>query len=280
MKSGLGKGLGALIPTEETYDNISEENINEVKINQVEPNKNQPRKSFDQDKLLQMSESIKAHGIIQPIVVRKINDKYEIIAGERRWRAARIAGLEKVPIVIKELTDKQLVEAALIENLQREDLNAIEEALGYERLINEFKLTQESVSKIIGKSRSAIANILRLLYLDERVKRMISTNQISSGHARALVVVQDKDFQYEIAKKIVDNELSVRETEKLLTAVENKKQVKKKENNPIYIDLEDELKSILGTKVKISNNKNKGKIEIEYYSNDDLDRIMSILKGI
>lgn len=276
MKKGLGKGLGALIAIE----NDEESNVKDVKINDIEPNFNQPRKEFDQEKLSQMAESIKIHGIIQPIVARKIGDKYEIVAGERRWRAARIAGLTRVPVVVKEFTDKQVMEAALIENLQREDLNAIEEAAGYENLIKEYKLTQDEIAKIIGKSRSAIANTIRLLTLDERVKKLITANKLSAGHARALVVVTEKELQHQIAKKIIENDLSVRETERLLTSIENKKSIKKKAKNPIYNDLEEQLKNILGTRVKISDNKNKGKIEIEYYSNDDLDRIITMLKGI
>lgn len=276
MKKGLGKGLGALI----AIQNDEEANVKDVKINDIEPNLNQPRKEFDQEKLSQMAESIKIHGIIQPIVARKNGDKYEIVAGERRWRAARIAGLTRVPVVVKEFTDKQVMEAALIENLQREDLNAIEEAAGYENLIKEYKLTQDEIAKIIGKSRSAIANTIRLLTLDERVKKLITANKLSAGHARALVVVTDKELQHQIAKKIIENDLSVRETERLLNSIENKKSIKKKAKHPIYNDLEEQLKNILGTRVKISDNKNKGKIEIEYYSSDDLDRIITMLKGI
>lgn len=276
MKKGLGRGLEALISVQGADDSV----VKEVKIFDIEPNTKQPRKEFDQERLQQMADSIKEHGIIQPIVVRSKNEKYEIIAGERRWRAARIAGLTKVPIIIKELGDKEVLEAALIENLQREDLNPIEEAEGYSNLIKEYDLTQEDISRIIGKSRSAIANTIRLLNLDQRVKQMIYENKLSAGHARALVVINDTNLQYEIAKKIVANNLSVRETEALLKSIENKKPIKKKINNPLYTEIEENLRSILGTKVKIFNNKNKGKIEIEYYSQDDLDRIITMLRKV
>ena len=274
MKRGLGKGLEALISAGESH----EETTKEVGLNDIEPNLNQPRKEFDQEKLIKMAGSIKEHGIIQPIVVRKRDEKYEIVAGERRWRAARIAGLSKVPIVVRELSDQQIMEAALIENLQREDLNPIEEANGYDVLMKKYKLTQEEIARFVGKSRPAIANIIRLLGLDERVRKMISESKLSAGHARALVVIQDKDLKYEIAKKIILNDLSVRETEKLLITIENKKKIIKKAVNPIYSEIENNLTSIFGTKVKICKNKSKGKIEIEYYSNDDLDRIINIMK--
>lgn len=274
MKRGLGKGLDALIAGAE--DN--EAQINEVKINDVEPNLNQPRKEFDAEKLNRMAASIKEHGIIQPIVVRKRDDKYEIIAGERRWRAARIAGLHKVPIIVKELNDQQMMEAALIENLQREDLNAIEEANGYDMLVKKYKLTQDEIAQMVGKSRPAIANTIRLLTLDERVKELIIDGKLSAGHARTLVVVQDNDLQYEVAKKIISNDLSVREAEILLGSIEKKKTIKKKASNPILKEIENNLKNILGTKVRIVNNKNKGKIEIEYYSNEDLERIIELIR--
>lgn len=275
MKRGLGKGLDALISVVEDVENSV---INEVKITDVEPNLNQPRKEFDQEKLGKMAESIKEHGIIQPIVVRRNDDKYEIIAGERRWRAARIAGLTKVPIVIRELDDKQVMEAALIENLQREDLNPLEEANGYDVLIKKYKLTQDEISQMVGKSRPAVSNTIRLLTLDDRVKDLIGEDKLSAGHARALVVLQEGDMQYEIAKKIIAKELSVRETEKLLADMENKKPIKKKVKDPVFSEIEDSLKNYLGTKVKIQSSKNKGKIEIEYYSSDDLERIISMIK--
>lgn len=273
MKKGLGRGLEALILSEP-----DESAVQEVKINEIEPNSGQPRKAFDQDKLEQLAESIKAHGIIQPLVVRKRNGNFEIVAGERRWRAARIAGLSKVPVVVKEFSDKELMEVALVENLQREDLNPIEEAYGYETLMKGYELTQEEISKAVGKSRSAIANTLRLLTLDEKVKKLIEKGELSAGHARAIVVIQDKELQLEIANKIIKNDLSVRETENLLKAIENKKKIKKKAKDPVYTAIEDELKGILGTRVIITNNKNKGRVEIEYYSNDDLERIIGLLK--
>lgn len=273
MKKGLGRGLEALILSEP-----DESAVQEVKINEIEPNSGQPRKAFDQDKLEQLAESIKAHGIIQPLVVRKRNGNFEIVAGERRWRAARIAGLSKVPVVVKEFSDKELMEVALVENLQREDLNPIEEAYGYETLMKGYELTQEEISKAVGKSRSTIANTLRLLTLDEKVKKLIEKGELSAGHARAIVVIQDKELQLEIANKIIKNDLSVRETENLLKAIENKKKIKKKAKDPVYTAIEDELKGILGTRVIITNNKNKGRVEIEYYSNDDLERIIGLLK--
>lgn len=274
MKKGLGRGLEALIEANES----DEGTVQEVKINDIEPNSGQPRKTFNQEKLEELAESIKAHGIIQPLVVRKRNGKFEIVAGERRWRAARIAGLSKVPIVVKEVTDKELMEVALVENLQREDLNPIEEAYGYETLLKGYALTQEEVSKAVGKSRSAIANTLRLLTLDEKVKKLVEKGELSAGHARAIVVIKDKEQQLEIAKKIIQNDLSVRETEKLLKLIESKKKIKRKAVDPVYLALEDELKEILGTKVRITNSKNKGRVEIEYYSNDDLERIINIFK--
>ena len=273
MKKGLGRGLEALILNEPV-----EYAVQELKINEIEPNIGQPRKIFDQGKLEQLAESIKGHGIIQPIIIRKNNGKFEIVAGERRWRAARIAGLLKVPVVIKEFSDKELMEVAMVENLQREDLNPIEEAYGYEMLMKGYELTQEQISKAVGKSRSAIANTLRLLTLDEKVKKLVERGDLSAGHARAIVVIQDKEHQFEIAKKIIQNDLSVRETEVLLNSIENKKMIKKKVKDPIYLAIEDELKEILGTKVRIANNKNKGKVEIEYYSSSDLERIIDLLK--
>lgn len=283
MKKGLGKGLEALISFENNNTSIEDSdknNILEIKITDIEPNMLQPRKNFNEEKLESMAQSIRENGIIQPLIVRRVNNKYEIIAGERRWRASRIAGLTKVPVVIKNMSDKQVMEAALIENLQREDLNVIEEAKGYNLLMKEYSLTQEEISKIIGKNRSTIANTLRLITLDIRVQNMIVEEKLSSGHARTLVVVSDSQTQYEIAKNIVENQLTVRETEKLLKSIENKREINRKQKvyNPIYLEIEDNLKSVLGTKVKILDKKNKGKIEIEYYSNDDLERIINLLQ--
>lgn len=272
VKKGLGKGLGALISNESLEE---ESGVVELKINEIEPNSNQPRKFFDDEKLVQLAESIKQHGIIQPIIVKKDNNFYTIIAGERRWRAAKLAGLNRVPVLIKDFTQKQVMEIALIENLQREDLNPIEEADAYMNLMNEFDLTQEQIAETIGKSRSAIANSLRLLGLSNEVKKYIVSGDLTSGHARTLVIIQDESVQKTVADFIVENKLSVRETENYVKRLfENKTKKKEKLDNPDYKNVEDKLKSILGTKVKLMANNNKGKITIEYYSNDELDRIL------
>lgn len=272
IKKGLGKGLGALILDESSEQ---ESGVIELKINEIEPNASQPRKFFDDEKLLQLADSIKQHGIIQPIIVKKDNNIYTIIAGERRWRAAKLAGLSRVPVLIKDFTNKQVMEIALIENLQREDLNPIEEADAYMHLMNEYDLTQEQIAETIGKSRSAIANSLRLLGLSEEVKKYIISGDLTSGHARTLVIIQDKLIQKNAAEYIIANKLSVRETEnyvKKLFQNTNKKHVKSE--NPDFKVVEDKLKNILGTKVKLVANNNKGKITIEYYSNDELDRLL------
>jgi ParB family transcriptional regulator, chromosome partitioning protein len=279
MKKGLGKGLGALITSANSEN--EESGILEIKINDIEPNINQPRKFFDDDKLFQLSESIKQHGIMQPIIVKKEQNIYRIVAGERRWRAARMAGIATVPVIVKELSNKQVMEMALIENLQREDLNAIEEAEAYERLIKEYNLTQEEVSTAVGKSRSAVANSIRLLCLSEKIRGFIVSGQLSSGHARALIVVEDKDLQLEIAEEVIKNSLNVRETEKLVKKYLSKKPAKKTEKkSEVIIELEDRLKNIFGTKVQILSNNKKGKIMIEYYSNDELDRILEMCGNI
>ncbi len=273
VKKGLGKGLGALISNEALED---ESGIIELRINEIEPNSSQPRKFFDDEKLAQLSESIKQHGIIQPIIVKKENNLYTIIAGERRWRAAKLAGLNKVPVLVKEFSNKQVMEVALIENLQREDLNPIEEADAFLHLMNEFNMTQEQIAETIGRSRPAIANSLRLLGLTEDVKKYIISGDLSSGHARTLVIIQDADMQLRAAEYIVANKLSVRETEAYIKKLFSNKTGQKKEikDNPDFKFVEDKLKSILGTKVKLQANNNKGKITIEYYSNDELDRLL------
>jgi len=287
MKKGLGKGLAALLP-EDSDLKIIEKNENnqneiiEIKINQIEPNKNQPRKNFDDEKLLNLAESIKSNGIIQPIIVKKENEIYRIIAGERRWRAARLAGLTHVPVIIKDMSDKKLLETALIENIQREDLNPIEEAEAYEKLINEYNMTQEQLSQIIGKSRPAITNTLRLLNLDDKIKSYIISGEITSGHARALVALQDKEMQLKIAEEIIKNDLSVRDTEKLVKKLMSEKKTVRKTKNDLqeeYINIEDRLKHILGTKVRLMHGKNKGKILIEYYSDEELDRLLTIMEN-
>lgn len=281
-KPALGKGLEALIPD----ISIGEQGDNpkDININEIEPNSQQPRKKFDDEKMQQLADSIKEHGIVQPILVRREGDFYKIIAGERRWRAARMAGLKTVPVIIRDLSDSELMEISLIENIQREDLNAIEEADAYKRLIEEFGMTQEQISEKIGKSRSAIANILRLLNLDERVKTYIMDGILFEGHARALVMLENADVQFETAKKIIDGTLNVRQTEKLvksivLSKIIDKKKKTAKKPEPYVLEVQEKLKNALGTKVSINHGRNKGKIEIEYYSYDDLERILDVLKG-
>lgn len=296
VKKGLGKGLGNLIPESDkeaqktkVVEKVVEKKVivkepaeTIVKINEVEPNKNQPRRMFDEDALLELAESIKQHGVIQPLIVKKRDKYYEIIAGERRWRAAKMAGLKEIPIVIKDLSDQEIMEVALIENIQREDLNPIEEAQAYQRLIKEYNYKQDELAERVSKSRVAVTNSMRLLKLDERVQKMIIDDMISAGHARALLAITDSEKQYTIAMKVFDEKLSVRETEKLIKNLD--KQVKPKvnttpENDFIYRDIENKLKESMGTKVIIHNkDNNKGKIEIEYYSQDDFERIVDILK--
>lgn len=255
-----------------------------LRIGEVEPNRDQPRKVFNEDKLHELADSITQHGIIEPLIVVKRDDYYEIVAGERRWRASMMAGLTEVPVVIKDYTKQQVVEVALIENLQREDLNPIEEAKAYQQLIEEYNLKQDEVADKVSKSRTTITNSIRLLKLDDAVQDMLVAECITSGHARALLALDDKSLQYEIANKILDEKLSVRETEKLIKQVKNgtygKKTVKKKvfDNQEIYTSYEEKMKQSVGSKVTINRKDNsKGKIEIEYYSNDELDRIVSYL---
>ncbi|ERI90519.1 putative stage 0 sporulation protein J [Clostridiales bacterium oral taxon 876 str. F0540] len=275
-KFGLGKGLGALIPEEEITSTDNE--ILKISINLIKANENQPRKTFDEEKIESLSESIKEHGVVQPIVLRKENDTYVIVAGERRWRAAKLAGLKEIPAVVMELTDKQVLEISLIENIQREDLNPIEEATAYKKLINDFQFTQEELGKRIGKSRTAVTNCLRLLNLDSRVQEYLIDEVVSEGHGRALLAIEDKDLQYRVAQTIIDEGLNVRDTEKLIRNLGKVKPEKKeKENNIYYNDIKDKLENYFGTKVSLVNKKNKGKIEIEYYSEDDLQRILDIL---
>ena len=257
-----------------------------VKISKVEPNRTQPRKQFDEDALVELSESIKQFGILQPLLVSDKGDYYEIIAGERRWRAAKLAGLKEVPVIIKEFNDQQVVEISLIENIQREDLNPIEEAMAYKRLINEFKLKQDSIAERVSKSRTAVTNSLRLLKLDERVQQMLIDEMISAGHARAILAIPDKDKQASVAMKVFDEKLSVRETEKLVKHIVEppKKKAEKQVNtaeDAIYESLEEKMKGIVGTRVFIHRKKNnKRKIEIEYYSRDELERIIELFESI
>lgn len=290
VRKGLGKGLDSMIPEQiknskdNNEDNVSRETL--ININEIEPNKTQPRKNFDEDALNELSDSIKQYGIIQPLILQKMNKGYEIIAGERRWRAARIAGLKKVPAIIKEYTDQEIVEIALIENIQREDLNPIEEALAYQRLIQEFNLKQEDVADRVSKSRTAVTNSMRLLKLDQRIQQMLIDETISSGHARALLGIEDKEKQHEAACKVIESKLSVRETEKfvrdLLKVKEGKNDTVINSNNQlVYRDIEEKIRSIMGTKVSIRNKQNNtGKIEIDYYSIEELERILELFQGI
>lgn len=285
-KMGLGKGLDAMIgpkPTKKATVKKEDENVVKtgetlLKINEVEPNKKQPRKFFNEEALKELSESIKQHGIVQPLVVAKKEDYYEIIAGERRWRAAKLAGLKEVPAVIKDYSPQEIMEVALIENIQREDLNPVEEARAYQNLIKEYNLKQEELAERVSKSRSAITNSLRLLKLSDDVLDLLMEEAISSGHARALLALEDPEQQLSVAEKIVNEKLSVRDIEKLVKSINNpvKKAPKKAlENDFIYRDLEEKLKRTVGTKVKINRkSENAGKIEIEYYSQDELEKIL------
>lgn len=285
VKRGLGKGLDIMIPEriadadEKKGDNVSRETL--VPIHEIEPNRAQPRKRFDEDALQELAESIKQFGVIQPLLVQKRDKYYEIIAGERRWRASRLAGLKEVPVIIKDYTPQEIIEIALIENIQREDLNPIEEALAYQRLLREFNLKQDELAERVSKSRVAITNSLRLLKLDERVQQMLIDELLSSGHARALLPLENPDIQHDTACKVFDEKLSVRDTEKLVRQLLKDKPVEEiaatDENDFIYSALEERLKNIIGTKVSINRKKkNRGKIEIEYYSDDDLERIMDL----
>lgn len=301
---GLGRGLDALIPNKaggtsketvkrtrstgkkektEAQEKPAAERL--VKISSVEPNLNQPRRHFDEDALMELSESIKQYGVLQPLLVSDKKDYFEIIAGERRWRAAKMAGLKEVPVVVKEFTDQEIVEISLIENIQREDLNAVEEAMAYKRLMDEFHLKQDEIADRVGKSRTAVTNSMRLLKLSAKVQQMLIDEMITAGHARAILAVSDMEKQESLAMRVFDEKLSVRETEKLVKAV----LAPPKENKPhsysaedvAYENLEEKMKSIMGTKVLIHRKKNdKGKIEIEYYSRDELERIIDLFESI
>lgn len=289
-KHGLGKGLDSMIPAKKEKENVVtkvEDNVSRetfINITEIEPNREQPRRHFDEDSLFELAESIKQYGIVQPLILQKRNEIFEIVAGERRWRAARIAGLKKVPAIIKNYTEREVLEIALIENIQREDLNPIEEASAYKKLIEEFKLKQDEVAERVSKSRVAITNSLRLLKLGENVQQMLVDELITSGHARALLSVPDQKLQDELATQILDQKLSVRDTEKMVKNVQKEKKVsteKKKDNKVeqlVYKDLENKMTEALGTKVLISKKgKNKGTIILEYYSQEDLERITDIL---
>lgn len=290
-KRGLGKGLDSLIPktvdTKEVKQDQSKAGKPDtfVDINKVEPNREQPRKNFDQDALLELSESIKQFGLIQPILVQDRDTFYEIVAGERRWRASKLAGLKEVPVIIRKFTEQEIVEISLIENIQREDLNPIEEARAYNRLHTEFNLKQEEVAERVSKSRAAVANSMRLLKLSENVQQMVVDGDLSTGHARALLAVEDQNEQYRIALKVFNEKMSVRDIEKYIKDMNKPAKIKKEVNESVkavYEKLEEELKQALGTKVTITakdDNKGTGKMEIEFYSHDDLERIADLLKN-
>lgn len=290
----LGKGLDALIPSGlEVESKPKKESVNKetengagqetfVKITMVEPNREQPRKNFDEDALLELSESIKQFGLLQPILVQQRKDYYEIIAGERRWRAAKLAGLKEVPVIIKNLTEQEIVEISLIENIQREDLNPIEEAQAYKKLLTEFNLKQDEVAERVSKSRTAVTNSMRLLKLSDEVQQMVINDMISTGHARALLAIEDPEQQYLLAQRIFDEKLSVRDVEKIVKSFGKPAKPKKEKNvslDIVYQDLEEKMKQKLNTKVAISGKGDgSGKIEIEFYSHDDLDRILDMIK--
>ena len=308
-RGGLGKGLDTLIPTnknvkpaekksaeksssepkvvEKVVEKIVEKVVHEeqmMKLSKIEPNREQPRKNFEEDALLELADSIKKFGVVQPLVVQKRDDYYEIIAGERRWRAAKLAGLKEVPVIVKEYTKQEAVEISLIENIQRENLNPIEEAMAYKRLLTEFSLKQDEVAERVSKSRVAVTNSMRLLKLSEKVQQMVVDEKISTGHARALLAIEDPDEQLALATKIFDEKLSVRETENLIRLLKKPKQKKEKkviENEFVYKDLEEKIKAVMGTKVNINHKaKGKGKIEIEYYSDKELERIFELLMSV
>ncbi len=312
-RGGLGKGLGAIFG-EEVVESQAQEKINSkhvsretsdqkkktpssdeqtetgkeysMKLSLIQPNQGQPRKDFNQELIQELADSVKKYGVLQPLLVQKKGEFYEIIAGERRWRAAKEAGLKEVPVVIREYTRQQAMEIALIENVQREDLNPIEEALAYQQLLQEFDLTQEEIAERVSKKRVTITNSMRLLKLDKRVQEMLIQNQLSGGHARALLSLENGEQQYQTALKIISEKLSVRETEKLVKLLAKpKKPVKEKEEERdlsfIFKDLEERMKQAMGTKVSINKrDRNKGKIEIEYYSEAELERLVELIESI
>lgn len=291
---GLGKGLDSMIPkkvmpdtkqaTEKEKENVSRETL--IKINEIEPNRDQPRRNFNEDALQELADSMKQYGVLQPLLLQKRDKYYEIIAGERRWRAARMAGIKEVPAIIKEYSSQEVIEIALIENIQREDLNPIEEAMAYQKLITEFKLKQDELAERVSKSRTAITNSMRLLKLCPRVQEMLIDEMLSSGHARTLIPIEDQRQQETVAQEVFDKKLSVRETEALVKKLlkeepEKKEKEKNTTEHVIYKDIEEKIKGIIGTKVSIQKKtKKKGKIEIEYYSPEDLDRILDLLMSI
>ena len=290
LGKGLGKGLDALIPDALELESKNEKENKKaaspdsfVDINLVEPNREQPRKNFDEDALLELAESIKQFGLLQPILVQDRKTYYEIIAGERRWRASKLAGLKKVPVIIRNLTEQEIVEISLIENIQREDLNPIEEALAYKKLLTEFNLKQDEVAERVSKSRTAVTNSMRLLKLCDEVQQMVISDMISTGHARAILSIEDPEEQYTLAQKIFDEKMSVRDVEKYIKSLNKPQKVKKETNKSlavVYQNIEEDLKQSFGTKVSVSGkgDTGAGKIEIEFYNHEDLERILDIIK--
>ena len=276
-KRGLGRGLEALIPMEQKGEEI----VQEIEIKKIVANDKQPRKDFDEKKLSELADSMKQHGILQPIILRKKGSTYELVAGERRWRAAAKAGIEKIPAIVKELSNADVMEIALIENLKREDLNPMEEAAAYKTLMNDFGLTQEELSKRVGKSRSLIANTVRLLNLDKEIQDLVFQDKLTAGHARALLSIQEKKERLKLAKKISEESLSVRQTEQIVKKISDEKKKNKikkpKEINPVMLDITEKLQRSLGTRVRIKGNEKRGKIEIEFYSGDELERILETI---
>lgn len=298
-KKGLGKGLDSLIPKTESKKTTSENDSNVstaeeraqgavlIDLKKVEPNRDQPRKKFDEDSLNDLAESIKQFGVLQPLLVQERDDYYEIVAGERRWRAAKKAGIKEIPVIVKKLTEQEIMEISLIENIQREDLNPIEEALAYKRLLTEFDLKQDEVADRVSKSRTTITNSMRLLKLNEKVQQMVIDDKLTTGHVRPLIGIEDAETQVALAEKIFDEKMSVRDAEKLVKNLQNEKKNKPEEKKldsqllAVYHDLEEQMKQILGTKVAISpKDDKKGKLEIEYYSQDELDRIIDLIRTV
>ena len=298
---GLGRGLDAMIsdsskarqeekkvekPVVKETDRDSRDHVIMVKIAQVEPSRKQPRKQFDEDALLELAESIKQFGVLQPLLVQKKDDYYEIIAGERRWRASKLAGIKDIPVMVKDFSDQEAVEISLIENIQRENLNPIEEAAAYKRLMEEFHLKQDTIAERVSKSRTAVTNSMRLLKLDERVQQMLIDEMLTTGHARALLAIEDKELQHAAAVKVFDEKLSVRETEKMVKEILNphekeKEKEKDRAQDLVYEQLEEKIKGIIGSKVAIRRkSKDKGRIEIDYYSQEELERIVELLESI
>lgn len=298
---GLGRGLDAMIsdtskprqaekspgkPSGKREQEDSKSKVFTVKIAEVEPSRKQPRKQFDEDALLELAESIKQFGVLQPLLVQKREDYYEIIAGERRWRASKLAGLKDIPVIVKDFSEQEAVEISLIENIQRENLNPIEEAAAYKRLMEEFHLKQDTIAERVAKSRTAVTNSMRLLKLDERVQQMLIDEMLTTGHARALLAIEDKEMQHGAAVKVFDEKLSVRETEKLVKEILNPREEEKEEKSDraqdlVYEQLEEKIKGIIGSKVAIRRrSRDKGRIEIAYYSQEELERIVELLETI